>query len=164
MCHILSVDHTPCKHTVAIYQHCIDAPKSRSQGQAACSNIKQHSRAILTRKPCAGCGGPRFFARRGAIAERGLGTTTLADLITEKENEKADLSDANDSGYHSERAEDAEEDDDFPLSPKTSALNVKSWRRRLRKRDLESRERYLSSSKGRKPSWMPNLKQELSDE
>ncbi|KAF1961147.1 hypothetical protein CC80DRAFT_230926 [Byssothecium circinans] len=51
MCVVLPVDHTPCSHTVAIWQYCIHAFRSFS-GLKPCSRVRQHPRPILTRKMC----------------------------------------------------------------------------------------------------------------
>ncbi|ORY01499.1 hypothetical protein BCR34DRAFT_592228 [Clohesyomyces aquaticus] len=131
MCIILPVDHVPCTHTVAIWQHCVNAPRSRTQSFELCSHIRQHPRPIVTRKLCFHCGGPRFFARRGGIADRGRGSTASADL------RKMDyLGDPEDSGYASdaiieeeeeeqeeqeedtEYEEEVDEEDDSDLSPR----------------------------------------------
>lgn len=168
MCVILPVDHLSCTHTVAIWQHCIDAPRSKAYGLEPCRRIRQCSRPILTRKKCIHCGGPRFFARRGGIAERGAMSQRFV-----KEKEESRWLEANDSGYHSDailEEEEPEDADDFEISPRaTPQVPFKSRKRResidevisprSSVRDLKQ-QRPLS----RKSSWRPNLKHELTRE
>lgn len=169
MCIILPVDHIPCTHTVAIWQHCIKAPRSKAYGLSPCSRIRQHARPILTRKLCINCGGPRFFARRGGIAERGrLNELVIHDKADEEQWE------ANDSGYHSDAILEEDEDDiESTVSPRTSRLPVRAFRIRDSDRENDSRSssrtlrshqsrsRSRSRTPSRRSSWRPNLKHEL---
>ncbi|KAF2688589.1 hypothetical protein K458DRAFT_400748 [Lentithecium fluviatile CBS 122367] len=157
MCIILPVDHIPCTHTVAIWQHCIKAARSAS-GMKPCSRIRQHPRPILTRKLCVHCGGPRYFARRGGIADRGRGSPTMSSVSEEKD----DRSESHDSGYHSDVIHEEEEygQDDSTASPTASVVPAKKLREAPRGRS-SSRPRSPTS---RRPSWRPNLKREMSAE
>lgn len=157
MCIILPVDHVPCTHTVAIWQHCTKAIRS-AQGMKPCSRIRQHARPILTRKLCVHCGGPRYFTRRGGIAERGSGSPTKSNASEEKD----DGNESYDSGYHSDviHEEDEGESEDITMSPTASIIPAKRSRESPRQRS-SSRTR---SPSGRRPSWRPNLKHELSAE
>ncbi|KAF2243197.1 hypothetical protein BU26DRAFT_404703, partial [Trematosphaeria pertusa] len=158
MCIILPVDHIPCTHTVAIWQHCIDAPRSRRDGLKPCSRIRQAARPILTRKLCFNCGGPRYFARRGGVAERGNGSPVIPEV---DEEEKDEHNEPYDSGYQSDviHEEDEDGDDESALSPRSSILPTKRWRPAPRQR---SSSRHRSPS--RRPSWRPNLKRDLNAE
>ncbi|KAF2789590.1 hypothetical protein K505DRAFT_200851, partial [Melanomma pulvis-pyrius CBS 109.77] len=161
MCVILPVDHLSCTHTVAIWQHCIDAPRSRVHTLGPCSHIRQHPRPILTRKLCYNCGGPRYFARRGGIAERGRGSSETIPEEEEKE-EKEEHNDPNDSGYASDAIMEEDEDaDSFSLSPRSPriASNVWSGKQNAHAAKQTGTLRYRSPS--RKPSWKPSLKREL---
>ncbi|KAF2878441.1 hypothetical protein BDV95DRAFT_22297 [Massariosphaeria phaeospora] len=142
MCIIVAVDHIPCTHTVAIWQQCVNAARGKP-----CSKIRQHGRPILTRKRCYNCGGPRYFARRGGIADRGRGSTTSG-----MQEFKPDFSDANDSGYHSDVIhEEEEKEDELDLSPRS-----------IQGPGLMQKEETRSHrSPSRKPTWRPNLKHEL---
>ncbi|KAF2471297.1 uncharacterized protein BDR25DRAFT_342587 [Lindgomyces ingoldianus] len=173
MCIILPVDHLPCTHTVAIWQHCINAPRSKIHGLAPCSHIRQHPRPILTRKLCFHCGGPRFFARRGGIAERGKGSGS-AGL-----RKKVSLGDPEDSGYHSDSiiGEDEVEDDwngnenneDEQENENCSPCHKRPHRsfsqtihaRRENEKERNETRRKPEAIPTRKPSWRPNLKAEL---
>jgi hypothetical protein len=157
MCIILPVDHIPCTHTVAIWQHCTKAVRY-AQGMKPCSRIRQHARPILTRKLCVHCGGPRYFSRRGGIAERGSGSPVKSTASEEKD----DGNESYDSGYHSDviHEEDEGEQEDITMSPTASMVPAKRSREAPRQRS-SSRTR---SPSGRRPSWRPNLKQELSAE
>ncbi|KAF2443642.1 hypothetical protein P171DRAFT_432852 [Karstenula rhodostoma CBS 690.94] len=125
MCIIIPIDHTPCDHTIAIWQHCANAPRSVF-GHKPCSHIRQHGRPIITRKMCHNCGGPRFFARRGGLAARGSGSgSSMLGQVKEDMNEQYD------SGYQSDlipEAEDEADDDDLALSPRQSAALTQRWR------------------------------------
>ncbi|KAF2264267.1 hypothetical protein CC78DRAFT_246023 [Lojkania enalia] len=161
MCIILPVDHLPCTHTVAIFQHCVDAPRSRLRGLGPCSKVRQHSRPIITRKLCINCGGPRYFARRGGIAERGVSGLQLR---------KRGGSDPNDSGYHSDIIEEEEEEDiasettDSAISPRASVART-SWKplhRHNYSTDSFFPDPHRLSLLAKRSSWKPNLKHELS--
>lgn len=157
MCIILPVDHIPCTHTVAIWQHCVNAPRSFT-GLKPCSRIRQHARPILTRKQCFHCGGPRYFARRGGIAERGNGSPTLSEPGEEKE----EMNESYDSGYHSDVIHEEDEDVDdaeSSVSPRASAVPTKRWRDVPRQRSPSNHR-----SHNRRPSWRPNLKRDLNTE
>lgn len=156
MCIIIPIDHMLCSHTVAIWQHCANAPRSVF-GHKPCSHIRQHGRPILTRKICHNCGGPRFFARRGGLAARGSGSSVLGRVKEQHE----DLSEQYDSGYQSDlipEADDEADFDDASLSPLQQAASVRKWR------DL-SRQRLsnIPRSSGQKSNWRPNLKRDLSE-
>jgi hypothetical protein len=157
MCIILPVSHIPCTHTVSIWQHCINATRSGASGMKPCWNVRQHERAILTRKLCEDCGGQRFFTRRGGVAERGDGSPP----VTPENLEKPVEDDADDSGYHSDVIHEEDEGsdvDDRPLSPRAIAPQPQ-WKPTQRKRN-SSNHRSLT----RKPSWKPNLKRDFSVE
>lgn len=148
MCVILPVSHIPCTHTVAIWQHCIDATRSNRTGVKPCWNIEQHEKSVLTHRLCEDCSGQRFFARRGGVAERGNGSPTPSPAA----NDSAD-----DSGYHSDvihEEDEASDHDECPLSPK--ALAPRSKPNKQRKRTSSNHHSLM-----RKPSWKPNLKREL---
>ncbi|EAT90881.2 hypothetical protein SNOG_01232 [Parastagonospora nodorum SN15] len=148
MCVILPVSHIPCTHTVAIWQHCIDATRSGRNGVKPCWNVKQHEKSVITRRLCEDCSGQRFFARRGGVAERGNGSPTPSPAA----NDSAD-----DSGYHSDvihEEDEASDRDECPLSPKALAPRTKPNKQRKR---TSSNHHSLT----RKPSWKPNLKREL---
>jgi hypothetical protein len=78
---------------------------------------------------------------------------------------------ANDSGYHSDTIIEEEEDDlDSEISPKASVVPVKVWRRKRTDKEMALR---MSSggmgmwrelSPGRRASWRPNLKRELTQQ
>ncbi|KAF2640881.1 hypothetical protein P280DRAFT_370187, partial [Massarina eburnea CBS 473.64] len=148
MCVVLPVDHVPCSHTVAIWQHCIHALRSCA-GLKPCSRIRQHARPILTRKLCIHCGGPRYFARRGGIAERGNGSRAIA--------EKKELGSPYDSGYCSDIIHEEEEgyETDSTLSPRAAKVPT-TWRAVSRQNSPSTRQPHSHSS-----SWKPNLKNEL---
>jgi hypothetical protein len=156
MCIVLPVSHIPCTHTVAIWQHCIEATRFGQVSIKPCWNVKQHERSVITRRPCADCSGQRYFARRGGVAERGNGSSNT----TPEGDTKSNDDDANDSGYHSDvihEEEEASDRDECPLSPKALVppqLRVKTNEQRKR---TSSNHRPLT----RKPSWRPNLKREL---
>ncbi|KAH7412178.1 hypothetical protein DE146DRAFT_596363, partial [Phaeosphaeria sp. MPI-PUGE-AT-0046c] len=158
MCIILPISHIPCTHTTAIWQHCINATRCGSDALQPCSDVKQHEKAVLTRRPCEDCSSQRNLARRGGVAERGNGgpiTSSESDLKT---NDLDD--DADDSGYHSDvilEEDEASDRDECPLSPKALAPpQIRAKANRQRKHT--SNHRALT----RKPSWKPNLKRELS--
>jgi hypothetical protein len=168
MCVILPVDHISCSHTVAIWQHCIDAPRSKAYGLEPCKKIRQCSRSIITRKKCIHCGGPRFFARRGGVAERGNDSQRFL-----KEKEETRWLEANDSGYHSDaipEEDEPEDDDDFAISPRaTPRVPFKSRRRRESIDEVISPRSSVRDLKQQRPqsrrsSWRPNLKRELTQE
>jgi hypothetical protein len=154
MCIILPVSHIPCTHTIAIWQHCIEATRSGIDGVKPCWNVQQHEQAVITRKLCEECSGQRFFARRGGVAERGNGSPSTAA----KTNAKAKDDDADDSGYHSDVIHEEDEGSDLdepPISPKAMApTQPRTKTCRPRKRSHRSL--------NRKPSWRPNLKRDLS--
>lgn len=164
MCIILPVDHITCTHTIAIWQHCVNAPKTKRHSLAPCQRIRQHARPILTRKLCINCGGPRFFARRGGIAERGWQT---AETISEREEKSS--GEESDAEYDSDVIMEEDEDDlDLAISPRGSIATVRAGRSKKSKKDEETRRtrRDMSShrSRSRGPSWKPNLKKELTRE
>ncbi|KAJ4287644.1 hypothetical protein N0V90_012347 [Kalmusia sp. IMI 367209] len=154
MCIIIPIDHTPCAHTVAIWQHCANAPRSVF-GHKPCSHIRQHGRPIITRKLCHNCGGPRFFARRGGIAARGSGSSGLGEVKEQKEEQ----SEQYDSGYQSDIIPEADEDaeyDDPSLSPRQPAAPTRRWFARQRSSNIPR-------SSGQNSNWRPNLKRDLSE-
>jgi hypothetical protein len=154
MCIILPVSHIPCTHTVAIWQHCVEASRTGPDGPQPCWNIKQHEQGIITRSLCGDCSGQRFFARRGGVAERGKGSPVTTPEINAKLNDEED---ADDSGYHSDVIHEEEEDSDraeSPLSPRSMSPPMMTCRQR--KRSL-SNQRSLNH----KQSWRPNLKRDL---
>lgn len=156
MCVIIPIDHTPCDHTIAIWQHCANAPRSVF-GHKPCSHIRQHGRPIITRKLCHNCGGPRFFARRGGLAARGSGSSNLGRVIEQKEDQYEQY----DSGYQSDLIPEAEEeadDDDASLSPRQSAAITQRWREISRQRSSN-----MPRSSSQKSNWRPNLKRDLSE-
>ncbi|KAF2016633.1 hypothetical protein BU24DRAFT_409721 [Aaosphaeria arxii CBS 175.79] len=173
MCIILPVDHIVCTHTVAVWQHCINAPRSKAYGLKPCGKIRQHSRPIVTRKKCPHCGGPRFFARRGGLAERGRGSPEPLTSVEEKEERR---SMDEDSGYHSEAIIEEDEDvtdDDIPISPKASAVHLRDLRWQQRQyREAEaklserrqSHDRVMSPTRRSRPTWRPSLRKEPSEE
>lgn len=154
MCIIVSIDHTPCDHTTAMWQHCPNAPRSVF-GHKPCSHVRQQGRPIITRKTCHNCGGPRFFARRGGLAARGSGSAS--SMLSQV---KEDLNEQYDSGYQSDLMPDAEEeaDDDLSLSPRQSASLTQRWRDLSRQRSSD-----FTRSSGQKSNWRPNLKRDLSE-
>lgn len=158
MCVILPVDHIPCTHTVAIWQHCINAPRSKAYGLGPCQRVRQHARPIVTRKLCINCGGPRFFARRGGLAERGSGSN---GTIAEEEG-----SDEIDSGYQSDVIFEEDEDVDIELSPRSSRAikGEQSSDKELEARLAERGFKTCYTSQSRRRSWRPNLKRDLSEE
>ncbi|PSN68366.1 hypothetical protein BS50DRAFT_463760, partial [Corynespora cassiicola Philippines] len=158
MCFLLRLDHITCGHSTALEQHCVNAPLSKIRGTKRCSTVRQHSRPILTRQKCAHCNGPRYFARRGGLADRG-GKNNAATVMPHERME------SHDSGYvsaviHEEDEEDEgdqgdeEEEEDYALSPRASRA-VKPKQREQPKPPARLR------SPGRRPSWRPNLKREL---
>jgi len=156
MCFIVPVDHTPCAHTVAIWQHCVDAPRSVF-GHKPCPHIRQHGRPIVTRKLCHNCGGPRFFARRGGIAARGSGSPVLGQV----EEYKEELSEPYDSGYQSDvthEADDEAEIDDMSLSPRQPVAPARRWREHSRQHLPNT-----PQSPSQNSAWRPNLKRDLSE-
>jgi hypothetical protein len=155
MCVILPVSHISCTHTVAIWQHCIEATRSGQDGIMPCWNIKQQEQAVLTRRPCEECSGERYFARRGGIAERGNGSPATSPEAEMKSNDKGDATD--DSGYYSDAIQEEDEVSYRPLSPKAIAPphpRMKTYRQR---KHNASNHRTLTH----KPSWKPNLKRDL---
>lgn len=188
MCIIVPVDHVPCTHTIAIWQHCVNAPRSKTNGEfELCSNIRQHARPIVTRKLCFHCGGSRYFARRGGIAERGRGSGSW-ELRRENDGEDSGYAsdavaeeDRADSDEH-EREEDTdytEDEDESDISPRhtlpprplfPSQVSKKRPPRPKTKTKTKSQSDVKSNqgnSAGqpqplsRKPSWHPSLKLEL---
>jgi hypothetical protein len=160
MCIILPVSHIPCTHTIAIWQHCIDATRSGQDGVKPCWNVKQHEQAVLTRRPCEDCSGQRYFARRGGVAERGHGSPIIAPEGSTKTNGDDD---ADDSGYHSDvihEEDEALEPDECPLSPKAIAPPHPRTKPCRPRKHNSSNHRSLT----RKPSWKPNLKRDLNFE
>lgn len=156
MCVIIPIDHTPCTHTVALWQHCANAPRSVF-GHKPCSHIRQHGRPILTRKLCHNCGGPRYFARRGGLAARGSGSSMLDEVKEQKEEQ----GDQYDSGYQSDLIPEADEEaehDDSLLSPRQSAASMR-WKREF----SNQRSSNIPRSSGQKSNWRPNLKRDLSE-
>lgn len=154
MCIIIPIDHATCAHTVALWQHCANAPRSLF-GHKPCSHIRQHSRPILTRKRCHNCGGPRFFARRGGLAARGNGSAGLDEVKEEDEEENEQY----DSGYQSDlmpEADDQDEHDEL-VSPRQTAAST--WRAREFATQPSS---HAPRSSNYKSSWRPNLKRDLS--
>ncbi|KAF2826512.1 hypothetical protein CC86DRAFT_258071, partial [Ophiobolus disseminans] len=153
MCIILSINHTSCSHTLAIWHHCVNA--TSSQGKS-CLNARQHERPILTRKLCEACSGQRIFARRGGVAGQGNGTlTTIAEADAKLEGDEA-----NDSGYHSDiiyEQDEGSNPSERSLSPKTIAPQRASSKTAGPRKRNSSRQRSLN----RKPSWRPNLKRDL---
>lgn len=160
MCIILPVSHIPCTHTIAIWQHCIHATRCGPDALQPCSDVKQHERAVLTRRPCEDCSSQQNLVRRGGIAERGYGSPIIGSEPDLKTNDLDD--DADDSGYHSDvihEEDEASDRDDCPLSPKALAPpQIRAKANRQRKHT--SNHRALT----RKPSWKPNLKKDLSFE
>jgi hypothetical protein len=152
MCNILPISHIPCTHTIAIWQHCIEATRSSLAGITPCWNVKQHEQAVLTRRPCEDCSGQRWFARRGGVADRGNGSPLTG--TTNEDNDRPITppsntdDDADDSGYHSDVIPEEASSDECPLSPKAVAPRTKP--RKHHQRSLT-----------RKPSWTPNLKRDL---
>ncbi|KAF1944886.1 hypothetical protein EJ02DRAFT_301345, partial [Clathrospora elynae] len=149
MCIILPVNHIPCTHTVFIWQHCIDATQTRIHGLQLCRNVQQHDRAILSRKPCENCGGHRFFARRGGVAERGSGSAEKDERL---DDEEADDSGAYDSGYHSDNIyeeDEATDLEDTPLSPRATTP-LRMW---AKQRTPPCQRPSLK----RNPSWKPSF-------
>lgn len=161
MCIILPVSHVPCTHTTAIWQHCIEAAQCGPYGLQPCSDVKQHAKAVLTRRPCEECSDQRHFARRGGVAERG-NTSSITPLEPGLKTNDLD-DDADDSGYHSDvihEEDEASDHDECPISPKAQAppqIRVKANRQR---KHGSSNHRALT----RKPSWKPNLKRDLNFE
>jgi hypothetical protein len=158
MCIIIPIDHTSCDHTIAIWQHCANAPRSVF-GHKPCSHIRQHGRPIITRKMCHNCGGPRFFARRGGLAARGSGSGS--SMLGQLKEKKEDMNEQYDSGYQSDlipEADDEAEDDDLSLSPRQSAALTKRWMDFSRQRSSN-----IPRSSGQKSNWRPNLKRDLSE-
>jgi hypothetical protein len=155
MCIILPVSHIPCTHTVAIWQHCIEATRSGQDGIMPCWNVKQQEQAVLTRRPCEECSGERFFARRGGIAERGNGSPTTSSEAEMKSNDKGDATD--DSGYYSDVIQEEDELSHRPLSPKAIAPPHPRTKTCRQRKHNASSHRTLSH----KPSWKPNLKRDL---
>lgn len=160
MCIILPVSHTSCNHTIFIWQHCIDATRYGINGQTPCYNVQQHGQVVFSRKLCENCGGERHFARRGGVAERGNGRSPS----TLEDDGEYGQEDAHDSGYNSDAIhEEVEESDldDLPISPKAITP-----RRLQTKQRIERKSRASSNSRpsGRRPSWKPNLKRELTFE
>lgn len=156
MCVIIPIDHAPCTHTVALWQHCANAPRSVF-GHKPCSHIRQHGRPILTRKLCHNCGGPRFFARRGGLAARGSGNPMLDEVMEQKEEH----GDQYDSGYQSDLIPEVDEEaehDDSLLSPRQSAASLR-WKREF----SSQRSSNTPRSSGQKSNWRPNLKRDLSE-
>ncbi|KAF9732015.1 hypothetical protein PMIN01_09944 [Paraphaeosphaeria minitans] len=156
MCIIIPIDHTPCDHTVAIWQHCANAPRSVF-GHKPCSHIRQHARPIITRKMCRECGGPRYFARRGGLAARGSGSGSDFSMLGQV---KEDLNEQYDSGYQSDlipEADDEVDDDDSSLSPRQSAALTQRWMDISRQRSSN-----IPRSSGQRSNWRPNLKRDLS--
>jgi hypothetical protein len=154
MCNILPISHIPCTHTIAIWQHCIEATRSSLAGMTPCWNVKQHEQAVLTRRPCEDCSGQRWFARRGGVADRGDGSP-LTGTTNEDENRpitppssNTNDDDADDSGYHSDVIPEEVSSDECPISPKALAPRTKPRKHHHR-------------SLTRKPSWTPNLKRDL---
>ncbi|KAF1918001.1 hypothetical protein BDU57DRAFT_418179, partial [Ampelomyces quisqualis] len=157
MCIILPVSHIACTHTIAIWQHCIDATRYGQDGIKSCWNVKQHEYAVVTRRPCENCSGQRYFVRRGGVADRGNGSpiTPPSDLDTKSYGEDDD---GDDSGYHSDvihEEDEASDRDERPLSPKALAPQQSRTKTcRMRKQSHRSLTR--------QPSWKPNLKRDLS--
>ncbi|KAF1966875.1 hypothetical protein BU23DRAFT_573694 [Bimuria novae-zelandiae CBS 107.79] len=155
MCIIIPIDHASCAHTVALWQHCANAPRSMF-GHKPCPHIRQHGRPILTRKLCHNCGGPRYFARRGGLAARGSGSSVLGELKEQKE----DHGDQYDSGYQSDLIPEVDEDaddDDISLSPRQAVAST-NWRAFSRQRSSN-----IPRSSSQKSNWRPNLKRDLSE-
>jgi hypothetical protein len=150
MCVVLPVDHIPCSHTIAIWQHCINAFRSFS-GLKPCSRIRQHARPILTRKLCVHCGGPRYFARRGGIAARGNAHHAIA--------EKKEPGSPYDSGYCSDIIDEEEEsyESDSTLSPRSGKFPTTEWQAVSRQSSASTRRTHSRCSS----DWNPNLKEEL---
>jgi hypothetical protein len=159
MCIIIPIDHTSCDHTIAIWQHCANAPRSVF-GHKPCSHIRQHGRPIITRKKCHNCGGPRFFARRGGLAARGSGSGSGSSMLGQLKEKKEDSNEQYDSGYQSDlipEADDEAEDDDPSLSPRQCAALTKRWM------DFSRRSSNTPRFSGQKSNWRPNLKRDLSE-
>ncbi|KAF2274226.1 uncharacterized protein EI97DRAFT_131692 [Westerdykella ornata] len=162
MCIIVPVDHISCTHTVAIWQHCVNAPKSRTRGLSPCLHIRQHPRPIVTRQLCINCGGPRVFARRGGLADRGWGKSALWEQA-EEHNDSA----IKGSRYLHDAIEDEEgdgdsEDLDLEVSPRQPCL------RRTQSEEAGTRMPYWRiksvQSQDIRATWQPNLKRELISE
>lgn len=159
MCVILLISHIPCAHTITIWQHCIDATRSGIHGTSPCWNVQQHDRAILTKTLCERCGGRRFFARRGGIAERGSGTplTTPYEYIEEPDE------DADDSGYHSDVVHEKDNDgvDEYSLYSLSPKSIVQPRQQLNRPTECARRHSKTRPPLIRRPSWTPRLKNEL---
>jgi hypothetical protein len=156
MCIILPVSHIPCTHTVAIWQHCIEATRSGQAGIKPCWNDKQHEQSVITRKPCEDCSGERYFMRRGGVAARGNGSPTTTSDPDARPNDD----DADDSGYHSDvihEEDEATDRDECPLSPKALVPPQARTKTNKQRKRTSSNHRTLT----RKLSWKPNLKREL---
>lgn len=156
MCVIIPIDHTQCSHTVPIWQHCANAPRSVF-GHKPCAHIRQHGRPIMTRKSCHSCGGPRFFARRGGIAARGSGSSI--PMLKNVKEQKEDPNEQYDSGYQSDIVPDMDEDasfDDAALSPRQPAAATRWWASKQCSSNIPR-------TSGPSPNWRPNLKRDLSE-
>ncbi|KAF2003024.1 hypothetical protein P154DRAFT_561517 [Amniculicola lignicola CBS 123094] len=177
MCVVIPVTHLACTHTEIVWQYCIETTKTEVHGIEPCSHEREHARPIMTRKLCYTCGGQRYFARRGGIAERGSGSeVSFLEMLGQKDfsvkmlGKREDYADQTDSGYHSEitleemDGVDSEEDEEFPLSPKTSPTTSTRLRRARKHSNLNRGFQTPRSAPSSEGCWSPKLKTELEKE